>query len=79
VRDAVGLVHALGVREVASIIGHDFGAMVAAFGALLRPDLFRAMILMSAPFSGPPKIASGPASKGPSIRSSMERRSCTSA
>lgn len=66
VRDAVGLVHALGIREVVSIIGHDFGAMVAAFGALLRPDLFRSMILMSAPFSGPPAIRSAPP-KGPSI------------
>jgi len=71
VRDAVGLVHALGIRDVASIIGHDFGAMVAAYGALLRPDLFRTMILMSAPFSGPPKIASGPASNGPSIHETL--------
>jgi pimeloyl-ACP methyl ester carboxylesterase len=71
VRDAVGLVHALGVREVASIIGHDFGAMVAAFGSLLRPDLFRTMILMSAPFSGPPTIPGGPGAKGPSIHETL--------
>jgi pimeloyl-ACP methyl ester carboxylesterase len=71
VRDAVGLVHALGIRDVASIIGHDFGAMVAAFGALLRPDLFRTMILMSAPFSGPPAIPSGSGSKGPSIHETL--------
>jgi len=71
VRDAVGLVHALGIREVASIIGHDFGATVAAFGSLLRPDLFRSMILMSAPFSGPPTIPSGPGSKGPSIHETL--------
>ncbi|WP_072391663.1 alpha/beta hydrolase [Hyphomicrobium sp. CS1BSMeth3] len=71
VRDAVGLVHALGIREVASIIGHDFGATVAAFGSLLRPDFFRTMILMSAPFAGPPTIASGPGSKGPSIHETL--------
>jgi pimeloyl-ACP methyl ester carboxylesterase len=71
VRDAVGLVHALGIREVASIIGHDFGAMVAAFGSLLRPDLFRTMILMSAPFSGPPAIPSGAGAKGPSIHETL--------
>ena len=70
VRDVVGLVHALGIREVAAIIGHDFGATVAAFGSLLRPDLFRAMILMSAPFSGPPAIQS-PAIKGPSIHEAL--------
>jgi pimeloyl-ACP methyl ester carboxylesterase len=71
VRDAVGLVHALGIREVASIIGHDFGASVAAFGSLLRPDLFRTMILMSAPFSGPPAIPSGVGAKGPSIHETL--------
>ncbi len=71
VRDAVGLVHALGIREVASVIGHDFGATVAAFSALLRPDLFRTMILMSAPFSGPPAIPSGPGPKGPSIHETL--------
>ncbi|MFN3746938.1 MAG: alpha/beta fold hydrolase [Hyphomicrobiaceae bacterium] len=71
VRDVVGLVHALGIREVASIIGHDFGATVAAFGALLRPDLFRTMILMSAPFAGPPAIPSGPSAKGPSIHETL--------
>ena len=65
VRDAVGLVHALGIREVASIIGHDFGATVAAYGALLRPDLFRGMILMSAPFSGPPTLPFGTTERRP--------------
>ena len=71
VRDVVGLVHALGIREIASIIGHDFGATVAAFGALLRPDLFRTIVLMSAPFSGPPAIPSGPSSKGPGIHETL--------
>jgi pimeloyl-ACP methyl ester carboxylesterase len=61
VRDVVGLVYALGIREVAAIIGHDFGATVAAYGALLRPDLFRSVSLMSAPFSGPPTIPIGTA------------------
>ncbi len=61
VRDVVGLVYALGIREVAAIIGHDFGATVAAYGALLRPDLFRSVSLMSAPFSGPPTIPIGSA------------------
>jgi pimeloyl-ACP methyl ester carboxylesterase len=65
VRDAVGLVYALGIREVASIIGHDFGATVAAYGALLRPDLFRSMILMSAPFSGPPPVPFGTSKAAP--------------
>ena len=54
VRDAVGLVFALGYRSVAAVIGHDFGSPVAAWCALLRPDVFRSVALMSAPFGGPP-------------------------
>src|SRR5262245_41911293 len=49
VRDALGLVAALGYPSVASVIGHDFGAPVAAWCALLRPDVFRSLVLMSAP------------------------------
>jgi pimeloyl-ACP methyl ester carboxylesterase len=54
VRDALGLVRALGHRAAAGVVGHDFGAMVAAWCALLRPDVFRSLALMSAPFTGPP-------------------------
>ena len=54
VADALGLVTALGYREVAAVIGHDFGSPVAAYCALLRPDVFRRVALMSAPFPGPP-------------------------
>ena len=53
-RDALGLVAAAGHREVAAVVGHDFGAPVAAWCALLRPDVFRRVVLMSAPFAGPP-------------------------
>ncbi len=56
VRDAVGLVFALGYREAAAVVGHDFGAGVAAWSALVRPDVFRALALMSAPFAGPPEL-----------------------
>lgn len=56
VRDALGLVMALGHREVAAVVGHDFGAPVAAWCALLRPDVFRSVVLMSAPFGGPPPL-----------------------
>ena len=66
VRDAMGLLHALGIKEVAAAIGHDAGAAIAAYLALLRPDIARSAILMSAPFAGPPKIQTTP-SKGPSI------------
>jgi pimeloyl-ACP methyl ester carboxylesterase len=56
VRDAFGLVSALGYREVALVAGHDFGASVAAWCALVRPDVFRSVALMSAPFAGPPAL-----------------------
>ncbi|HKI63394.1 MAG TPA: alpha/beta hydrolase [Burkholderiales bacterium] len=54
VRDAQGLVSALGWRAVAAVIGHDFGAAVAANCALVQPDVFRSVVLMSAPFGGAP-------------------------
>jgi pimeloyl-ACP methyl ester carboxylesterase len=56
VRDALGLVSALGYREVALVAGHDFGASVAAWCALARPDVFCSVALMSAPFAGPPAL-----------------------
>src|SRR5512139_1390944 len=55
-RDAVGLLAALGVDRVKAVVGHDFGSPVAAWCALLRPDVFRSLVLMSAPFGGPPPI-----------------------
>jgi pimeloyl-ACP methyl ester carboxylesterase len=56
VRDAIGLVAALGLRSVAGVVGHDFGSPVAATCALLRPDVFRSAIMMSAPYAGPPPL-----------------------
>ncbi|MEJ0020003.1 MAG: alpha/beta hydrolase [Acetobacteraceae bacterium] len=56
VRDQLGLVHALGLTSVAAVVGHDFGSPVAAWCALVRPDVFRSVALMSAPFEGPPDL-----------------------
>src|SRR5579872_3915220 len=56
VRDALGLVSAFGYRSVDAVIGHDFGSSVAAWCALLRPDVFGSVALMSAPFAGPPAL-----------------------
>ena len=56
VRDALGLVSALGYRTVKAVIGHDFGSPVAALCSLIRPDVFRSVVLMSAPFAGPPPL-----------------------
>ncbi len=54
VRDQLALLHALGRPHVHAVVGHDFGSPVAAWCALVRPDVFRAVVLMSAPFAGPP-------------------------
>ena len=47
--DIVGLVDALGARQ-SVIAGHDIGAPIAWQAALMRPDRFRAVIALSAPF-----------------------------
>jgi pimeloyl-ACP methyl ester carboxylesterase len=56
VRDAVGLLFALGYRQVAGVVGHDAGSPVAAWSALVRPDVFRSVVMMSSPFAGVPPL-----------------------
>jgi pimeloyl-ACP methyl ester carboxylesterase len=56
VRDALGLVSAFGYRSVDAVIGHDSGSAIAGWCALVRPDVFRSVALMSAPFAGPPPL-----------------------
>jgi pimeloyl-ACP methyl ester carboxylesterase len=47
--DIVGLVNAV-ADGPAVIVGHDWGAWIASCAALLRPDLFCAVALLSVPF-----------------------------
>lgn len=47
--DIVGLVSTLGETR-AVIVGHGWGAWIAAHLALFRPDMFRAMVLLSVPY-----------------------------
>ena len=67
-RDAIGALLALGHRSAEAVVGHDFGASIASYAALVRPDLFKRMVLMSAPFGGLPALpydtADKPASAG---------------
>src|SRR5215471_3240119 len=56
VRDSIGLVYALGYRSVAMVAGHDAGAPVASWAALIRPDIFRTVTILSSPFEGPPSL-----------------------
>src|ERR1700745_4454159 len=55
VGDGVGLLDALGT-ETAVIAGHDWGAPVAWYAALLRPDRFRGVIGLSVPFIPRPPV-----------------------
>ena len=74
VRDAVGLLAACGYHEAAAIVGHDYGASVAAWSALVRPDMFRRCVLMSAPFDGPPSLPNPDTvdePRGPDIHDAM--------
>ena len=73
VKDALALVFALGHRSVAAVIGHDFGSPVAAYCALTRPDVFRSVAMMSAPFAGPPMLPFAPGR--PSLKPSFSTTS----
>ncbi len=50
VEDNVAVVRALG-EESAVVIGHDWGAAIAANSALTRPDVFSAVGLLSVPYA----------------------------
>ncbi|MFH9085259.1 alpha/beta fold hydrolase [Streptomyces sp. NPDC017673] len=52
VADNVAVVEALGERS-AVVVGHDWGASIAAVSALTRPDVFRAVGLLSVPYTPP--------------------------
>jgi len=73
VTDMVALVSALGSRSVAAVVGHDFGSPVAAWCALVRPDVFRSVVLMSAPFGGPPALPFNTADAAPAAAAAPDR------
>jgi pimeloyl-ACP methyl ester carboxylesterase len=52
VGDVVQVVRALGAGE-AAVVGHDWGSSIAAACALLRPDVFTAVGLLSVPYAPP--------------------------
>ncbi len=64
-RDALALAFALGHARVAAVVGHDFGAAVASWCAMTRPDVFQRCAIMSAPFTGPPSLPFGTADGAP--------------
>jgi pimeloyl-ACP methyl ester carboxylesterase len=56
IKDMLALVSALGHRSLAAVFGHDMGSPLAGWCALARPDIFRAVVMMSAPFGGAPVL-----------------------
>ncbi len=58
VQDTIALVKALGLNSVQTVVGHDFGSPLAAWCSLIYPEIFPSLVMMSAPFGGPPGAAS---------------------
>jgi pimeloyl-ACP methyl ester carboxylesterase len=56
VKDVLALVLAFGYRSMAAVIGHDQGSPIASWASLVRPDVFRSVVMMSSPFAGPPAL-----------------------
>ncbi|MCL3996737.1 alpha/beta hydrolase [Streptomyces lavenduligriseus] len=52
VADNVAVVEGLGERS-AVVVGHDWGATIAAMSTLTRPDVFRAVGLLGVPYTPP--------------------------
>jgi pimeloyl-ACP methyl ester carboxylesterase len=61
IKDMLALVSAMGYRSVAAVIGHDQGSPLAGWCACARPDVFKAVAMMSAPFGGAPALRSSAA------------------
>jgi len=68
VRDATGLMLALGYRSVAMVAGHDAGSPIASWCALVRPDMFRSVAMLSSPFAGVPAMPFNTANGAPPPR-----------
>ena len=68
VGDMVGVLDTLGIQQ-AVIAGHNWGAVVAWYAALLRPDRFHAVIALSLPYL--PRSPVAPTSAMPRRKDSM--------
>jgi pimeloyl-ACP methyl ester carboxylesterase len=76
-RDAIGLVYSLGHRSLAMVVGHDAGAPVASWCALIRPDVFRSVTIMSSPFEGAPSLPFNTATLDPAKAPPLPRPAIT--
>ena len=53
--DMVGILDALG-EDTATIVGHDWGSIVASHSALFYPQRFTSLVIMSVPYRGRGKV-----------------------
>lgn len=58
VGDVVGAIAALGEKQ-AVVIGHDWGGPIAWYSALMRPDVVRAVAVLSVPFNSATALPDG--------------------
>ncbi|MDB4238820.1 alpha/beta hydrolase [Alphaproteobacteria bacterium] len=56
--DIVALLNALKINKVDMLVGHDAGSSVAGISTIIRPDIFKSLVMMSAPYTGAPDINS---------------------
>jgi pimeloyl-ACP methyl ester carboxylesterase len=64
-RDQIALVSALGYRSTAMMVGHDQGSLMAALGAMIRPDMFPRLTLIGGGFGGAPAFPFNTANGAP--------------
>ena len=54
--DIIALLSALNLKYIDLLVGHDAGSSVAAISSIIRPDIFKSVVMMSAPYTGAPDI-----------------------
>ena len=54
--DIISFLHNLNIKKVDLLVGHDAGSIVAGTSALVRGDIFKSVVMMSAPYTGIPLI-----------------------
>ena len=54
--DILSFLSSLGMNRIDLLVGHDAGSSVAGVSAMIRPDIFRSVVMMSAPYTGAPDI-----------------------
>jgi pimeloyl-ACP methyl ester carboxylesterase len=54
--DILSFLSSLEINTIDLLVGHDAGSSVAGVSAMIRPDIFRSVVMMSAPYTGAPDI-----------------------